>query len=134
MASNPKLNVTVANSMLTVLTALLNNGFIKFYDGAQPVSASTGVTTQNLLATMTFQASAFNAPSGGSAVANAINPVSIVYTSTCTWARLYQSDGVTVVCDLGVGLSGSDINFSTVSFVSGVNVVLNSLTLTQSPT
>ena len=51
-------------------------------------------------------------------------------TGTATWARLLTSANV-AVADMNVGTSGSDINFDSVSFVSGGNVAVTSLTITE---
>lgn len=52
-------------------------------------------------------------------------------TGTATWARLLKSDGTTIVLDMDVGTSGSDINFNSVSFVTGGNVAVTSWTITD---
>jgi hypothetical protein len=54
-------------------------------------------------------------------------------TDTATWARIADSNGTTIM-DVTVGTSGDDINFNTVSFVTGATVSITSLTYTQPKT
>jgi hypothetical protein len=105
----------------------LNSGTILFYSGTQP-AAGGAVTSQVLLATLTFGATAFGASSAGVATANAITGASAVATNTVTWFRCLKSDATTIVFDGSVGTSGCDINFATTSIVSGAAVSVSALT------
>lgn len=113
------------------VTALANTGTIKIYTASRPASPDTAITSQTLLATLTFNSTAFGAASNGAAAANAITSGAAVATGTAAWARLFKSDGTTVIGDCDVGTSGADLNFPTVSFVSGATVSCSALTLTQ---
>jgi hypothetical protein len=86
MAHNPKLTNLGANSAADAVTALANSGFIKVYDGAQPATADTAITTQVLLATLTFGATAFGSAVAGVATANSITSDSAAdATGTAAW-------------------------------------------------
>lgn len=133
MALNPKRTNTAANAACDAMAALANSGRLKIYDGAQPATADTAVTTQNVLADLTMNATAFGASVAGVATANAITSDSSAdATGTATWFRLLQSNGSTVICDGSVGTSGADLNLNTVSIVTGAAVAVTAFTLTES--
>lgn len=123
----------IRNADIDTRGALLDNGYLKLYDGSRPGSADTSVTTQNLIVILRFNATAFAAASGGSATANAITSGVSTYSpsTTATWARLLQSDDSTVVCDINVSTTGSDLNLANtlIPFNSTVNVT--SMTLSE---
>jgi hypothetical protein len=133
MAHNPKLTNLGANTAADAVTALANSGFIKVYDGAQPATADTAITTQVLLATLTFGATAFGSAVAGVATANSITSDSAAdATGTAAWFRVYKTDGTTAIFDGSVGTSGADLNFGTVAFVTNAIIEVTSFTYTQS--
>lgn len=112
----------------------LDSGTIKFYTGTIPTDADTAVGAQTLLATLTLNAAAFPAASNGVLTAAAItSDTSADATGTATWARIATSVGTTKM-DVTVGTSGEDINFNTNSFVTGAEIAITSLTITQPKT
>lgn len=131
MAHNVHVSATARNAMLDAIAALMNTGTIKFYDGTQPANAGVAVSTQNLLCTLTYGATAYAAASGGSATANAITPGVIAANGTASWARIVQSNGTTVVMDCTVDVTGNtpDIVVPTTSFAIGVTVTMSSNTI-----
>lgn len=132
MARNAQLSNVTANAAADAVTALLNNGFIRIYNGTQPANANTAITSQTLLATLTFGATAFGAASAGVATANAITQDSAAdATGTATWFRAVKSDGTTVVFDGSVGTTGCDLNLSTTAIVQNAAVSISSFTYTQ---
>jgi hypothetical protein len=132
MANNPKTAVAERNAALDASNAHLNNGYLEIYDGTQPTDADTAITTQNLLATCRFGATAFPAASGGSAAANAItSDPDAVRSGTPAWFRCYRSDGTTVVCDGSVGTSNADLILPTATIVQHGVVGVTSFTRSQ---
>jgi hypothetical protein len=108
MALTPKLSNAAANAGADAICALLNNGFLDIYDGSQPATADTAVSTQTKLARLTFGATAFGASSAGVASASAIGADSSAdATGTAAWFRALKSDGTTVVFDGSVGTSAA---------------------------
>jgi hypothetical protein len=105
----------------------LNSGLIKIYTGSQP--ALDGSITGTLLATMTLNATAFGASSGGTATANSITSGTAGNTGTAGYFALETSGG-TVVGTGVCGTSGQDLNLNTLSIVSGATVSCSSLTIT----
>lgn len=133
MANAPSLSNTAANAAANGVTALCNSGYLRIYDGTKPASADTAITTQTLLAELTFGSTSFSAASGATATANAITADSSANASgTATWFRVVKSDGTTVVFDGTVGTSGADLNLNSTSISAGASVSVTSFTYTQS--
>lgn len=118
------------NEALDAIRDDFNSGFLRIYSGTRPTDADTALSGNTLLAELTFSATAFPAASGGVLTANAITQDSSAdATGTASFARLFASNGTTVVCDLSVGTSGAEINFATLSFVALLVVQVTSLTI-----
>lgn len=133
MANNPKISSTAVNAQADALSDLLDNGYLRIYDGTQPANANTAISTQVLLAELRFNATAAPAASGGTLTMNAITQDSSANnTGTATWFRALKSDGSTVVFDGSVGTSGCDINLGSTSITSGSSVGVTSMTFTVS--
>lgn len=131
MANNLNLSNTAANAEANALAALANNGYIRIYDGTQPATADTAISTQVLLAELRFSATAFPSAVGGVLTANAITAdTSANATGTAAWFRVLQSDGTTVLWDGTVGTTGCDMNLNSVGISIGANVSITSLTHT----
>ncbi len=131
MANNFKRTNLAASTEADAVCALLNNGYLRIYDGTQAATADTAVGAQTLLAELRFNATAFGAASNGVATANAITQDSSANaTGTASWFRALKSDGTTAVFDGSVGTSGCDLNLNTVSIVSGAAVAVSSFTYT----
>jgi hypothetical protein len=138
VAADPRLSNAAASAAADAVVDLIDAGAgagtIKIYDGTIPTNANTAIGSQVLLATLTFSDPAFGAASNGVATASAITSDSSAdATGTASWARIADSNGNTVM-DVTVGTSGEDINFNTVSFVSGATIAISSLTYTQPKT
>lgn len=121
------------NTMIDSWTALLNGGSIRIYDGTRPATPETAVSTQVLLAELTFNATAFAAASSASATANAITAdTSANATGTASWARVLTSGG-TAVGDLTVTATGGggDMQFPNPSIVASAQVSLTSFTVSM---
>ena len=135
MANNPLVYDASTEAMINAFTALLNNGTLQVYSGSQP--AVDGGLSGTLLATLTFGATAFaNAVasgSGGSAAANTITSGNAGNTNTAGYFALVTSGSATVGTG-SVGTSGADLNFNTLSIVSGAVVACTSFTVTQAQT
>lgn len=131
MANNLKTSIVSRNAELDALAALANSGPIRIYDGSQPSTPETAVSTQTLLATCTFGATAFGSASSGVITANAITQDSAIdATGTAAWFRVLKSDGTTVLWDGSVGTSSADMILATVSLVANAILQISSLTYT----
>ena len=132
MALNPKFTNLCVNTKVDARAALLNSGFLDVYDGTQPATGDTAITSQVKLARLTFGNPAFGAGVAGVATANAITPDSDAdATSTATWFRALKSDG-SAVEDGSVGTSGCNLNLNAVAIVQHAAVSVTSMTLTES--
>lgn len=132
MSLAPKLANVAANAAADAVTALLNSGKLRIYDGTQPATGDTAITTQNQLAELTFNATAFGAAVAGVATANAItSDTDADATGTATWFRAFKSDGTTAVYDGSVGTSGCNLNLNSAAIQQHAQVSVSSLTYTQ---
>jgi hypothetical protein len=117
MSNVANLSDVAANAEASALAALLNNGIIAIYAGVQPVTCNTPLSGNTLLAELLFGTPAFQAPVGGVLTANPITSVLAVASGTATFARLYESDGLTAVMDVQVGASGAGISLANTAVV-----------------
>lgn len=128
------MNVSRAASTagLNAINALANGGSLVLLSGSMPATPLTALSGNTTLATFAFAATAFGAPtfSGGYMVATAafvaasVNPVA---SGTAGFGRIYQSDGTTVVADVTVGTSGTDLIIGSTTITTGVPVTASSL-------
>jgi hypothetical protein len=126
MALNTQISDATVNAQANAMAALCNSGFIKLYDGTMPASADTALSGNTLGATLTFGATAFQTAVSGTLVANAVTPGTAVASITPTFARVYRSDGITVVMDLSCGSSGANITIG--AFTAGTSISVASFT------
>jgi len=130
MALNPKYANTTVNAEADALARLLDSGYLRIYDGTQPATADTAITTQVLLAELRFNATSAPAAAAGLLTFNAFTQdLSANNTGTATWARALKSDGTTVVMDGSVGTSAADYIINATAIAAGAEVDANSLTL-----
>lgn len=123
---------TLRNSRLDAITAAVDGGagagLLRIYDGARPASGGAATT---LLATLTFSDPSFGAASSGTLTASAITQDSSAdATGTATWFRVVTSAG-TFIIDGSVGASGSDLNLTTTSIITGQPVSISSFVITE---
>ena len=129
MPLNTQLANATVNGQGDDLSARLNSGFLRIYDGTQPATADTAITTQVLLAELTFSATAAPATSNGLITFNAIgSDTSADATGTASWFRCFASNGTTVVMDGSVGTATSNLVLNSTSIVSGGTVSVSAFT------
>ena len=102
---------------------------LPFNLGNRP-STGASITSQTLLATVTFSGSLGSVSSG---VITLGDPTAVlpVANGTTTWARLLRSDGTTFVADFDVGTSGSDINIGSTSLTTAIYLDISGGTITE---
>lgn len=118
---------TLCDAFVDAIDAGTGAGIIRIYDNSTP---------RVLLAQLTFSDPAFGASSSGTATASAITADSSAdATGTATEFEVATTnDGSTPLTTLfngSVGTSGADINFNTVSFTTGDNISISSMTVTM---
>ena len=126
MTLNTQIADATVNAQANALAALCNSGLIKIYDGAQPATADTAIASNTLGVTLTFGATAFPSAVSGLLTANAITSGTAVAAITPTWARVFKSDGTTVVMDVSAGASGCNLTIG--PFTAGTVVSATSFT------
>jgi len=127
MANNLKLSNEAVNAEADAFSVLLDNGYLRIYDGTQPATANTAIGSQVLLAELRFNADAAPIAVNGVLAFNAITQDSSANnTGTASWFRALKSDGSTVLFDGTVGVSGCDINIATTAIVAGAIVGVTS--------
>ena len=108
MSTTAQYTVAVRNLRLDQTWDQCNSGFLRIYSGTKPATADTALSGNTLLAEMTFAATAFGASASGTKTANAIGAAADApATGTATFFRAFKSDGVTVVAQGDVGVTGS---------------------------
>ena len=118
------------NSVADTEGDLLNSGSIQIRTGAQPTNVDDAASG-TLLATLTFAATAFGAPSTGVVTAGAIgSDTNADASGTAGHARLLTS-GAAIHSDATCGQGSGDFNFDNSSIVAGGTVAVSALTLTE---
>lgn len=129
MALNTQMADATVNAQADALSDLLDNGYLRIYDGTQAATADTAIGAQVLLAELRFNATAAPAASGGVLTMNAITSDSSANaTGTASWFRCLKSDGSTVVMDGSVGTSSANLILATTSIVAAQVVSCSSFT------
>jgi len=132
------LSTAARNAAVNSVVSLIDGGasdpgVINIYDGTMPATPATAVSTQVLLATLTFSDPSFltGSTANGAVAADEITPDSdAAATGTATWARILDGDDA-VVMDVDVGLSDATLILNTTSVVAGGTVSIASATFTM---
>jgi hypothetical protein len=131
MALNLKISNTAANAEADALARLLDNGYLRIFDGAQATDANTALGAQVLLAELRFNATSAPAATAGVLTFNAItSDTSADATGTATWYRALKSDGTTVVMDGSVGTATANLVLNSVAIQANAQVSVTSMTYT----
>jgi len=131
MALNTQLTNTAVNAEADALARLLDTGYLRLYDGTQPATGDTAISTQVLLAELRFNATSAPAASAGVLTFNSITADSDANASgTATWFRAFKSDGTTAVLDGSVGTSSANLVLNSASIVIHAAVSVSSFTHT----
>ncbi len=128
MSKNPSLAQISVDAQNDAISLLLDAGFIDLFDGTQPASSDTPITTQNLLSSHSFSSPAFNPSVGGIATANSVGSSVILLNGIVTWFRAYKSDHLTAVQDGSVDTIDADLIVSTTVFVAGQAANITAMT------
>ena len=118
------------NARLDAITTFAGaSGKLRIYSGSRP---ATGGAITTLLAELTCNATFAPAAAAGVLTLNAITQDSSAdATGTATWARIFKSDGTTIVLDCSVGTAAADIILNTTSIVAAAAVACTSATITE---
>ena len=80
------------NAEANALNAEVNGGKLQIYDGTQPATADTAVTTQNKLAEFTLANPCYGAAVSGVLTANLPANTTGLFDSIATWYRILKAD------------------------------------------
>lgn len=131
MALTPKFSDEAVNIQADALATALDSGILRIYDGSQPATVDTAISTQNVLAELTLGSPAFGSAAAGVITAEAITGDSSAdATGTAAWYRAFKSDGTSAMHDGSVGTSGANLNFNSVAFVALAPVNVTSFAIT----
>jgi hypothetical protein len=132
MAHNVKYSTALKNARLDQVASKIGaSGLLRLYDGAQPASPDSAVTSQVTLAEFTCDSASFaGAASGGVLTANAISGADAIASGTASWFRLCKADGTAAV-DGTVGTSGTDCIIDSTVITAGQPLSVISLTITS---
>lgn len=129
----------VAQGMLngTTLSAAIDAGtaaVIEIYNGTPPADADAS-EANTLLASLTCSGTAFSGysdanPGGRATFAAITSDSSADATGTATHARIKTQTGGTVIGQMTVGTSGTEVILNTASITSGSTVSITSATIT----
>ncbi len=127
------MNLSMArrNAIVNFEAPQYNSAIVRMYTLPKPANADTAVSTQTMICQGTMAATAFQAASGGAALANAVTMSPAVAAGDIGWMRIFDSTGTNVLSDFQVGLVGSlkDVEVSRLDMRVGEPVLVNSFTL-----
>jgi len=131
VANNLKMANAAVNAEADALSDLLDNGYLRIYDGSQPATADTAIGGQVLLAELRFAN-----PASGAAVAGVLTMSALTSdtannaTGTASWYRALKSDGTTPVMDGSVGTAAADLILNSVALQINAQTDVTSFTHT----
>jgi hypothetical protein len=131
MAHVVSIKDTTANAMLDAITTAIGaSGKLRIYDGTQPATADTALSSNNLLADLALSATFAVGAASGLLTASTITADSAAdLTGTASFFSLLTSAAVRIV-DGTVGVGGTfDLDINTVSIVQNANVAVTALTI-----
>lgn len=130
MAKNTQLSNESVNAEADAIARLLDNGYLRIYDGAQPATANTAVSTQNLLAELRFAATSAPAAAAGVLTFSTIAAVVAAATGTAAWFRALKSDGTSAVFDGTVGTATANMILAALAIQANAQVSVSNFTYT----
>jgi hypothetical protein len=119
------------NAKADAVAALLDNGFLRIYDGSRPATPDDPVTTQTLLAELRFGSPAFGPAVEGTITATPIASATAGATGTATWYRALKADGTSAVHDGEVGTEDADLEMDNTLIPSNITVRVPELAHTE---
>jgi hypothetical protein len=128
-----RLSHPAANAAADAVCSQLGSGFLRIYDGTRPASANSPITSQTLLAELTFGTPAFSGAVDGIALATPITPTTALATGTASWFRAVTSGGTTLF-DGTVGTSDSNLELNSVAIVATGPIAVASFSYQQAET
>ena len=132
MAKNTQMSNLAVNTEADALAVLANGGKLCIYDGVQPTTGNTNITTQILLGRVTMGNPAFAAAVNGVLTANTMTGDVALNEGVAAWFRLFRSDGVTALWDGSVGTSDANLIMPSLVILADYQVGVATFTHTVS--
>lgn len=123
-------NFAASEGIDAAIGDLLDNGYIRIYNGTIPGTVDTAVSSQTMLVEARWASAAFASAVNGSCITSTINSASAAATGNATWFRLLRNVGTTAIADGSVGTAGADMNLNSVSITANVLVTFNAAIFT----
>ena len=126
----PGLKNNVLAPIIAAIDAGSGPGLINIYSGTMPATVETAITTQTLLATLTFSDPCGTITDGVLTMDAITQDVSADATGMAAWARITDSDG-NVVMDINASATGGSgaLQMNTTSIVAGGPVLITSFVI-----
>lgn len=132
MPSSLRLSLSAASAAADVVTARLNGGALRIYDGVQPATPDASPASARLLAECGFADPAFAPARGGLAVAHPLAVPRAVGTGAPAWFRAVRRDGRAVLDgSVGPERSGADLELSVATIQLGAEIAITDMSYTQ---
>lgn len=125
------------NNVLAPISAAIDAGsgpgLIKIYSGTMPATVTTALTSQVLLATLTFADPCGTITDGVLTMDAITQDASADATGIAAWARITDSNG-NIVMDINVSTTGGSgaLQMNTTSIVAGGPVLITSFVISVS--
>lgn len=117
------------NARLDAITTYVGNGGkLVIYAGTRP---ATGGAAGTILSTHTMGSPFAAASAGGILTVTLPADVNASASGTAGWARLFKSDGVTIVMDATVSTAGTEVVINSTTLTAGVPVSITAFTATE---
>jgi len=118
MSSNTQVSTSCVNLQADLISSRLVSGYLDMYDGSQPATADTAITTQQLIATLRFSGSTPPSATNGTVILDLIPDIAL-QDGTVTWYRCYESNHTSVVMDGNIGTVDENMVLSMTTVLSG---------------
>ncbi len=126
-----KRSIHARNAEANAVCALLNGGRLEIYSGRQPASPDDSVTTQRLLAKLTFADPAFREARKGTVQSEPLGEGRVLAEGKATWFRCVRVSGA-VVLDGSIGTKDANLVLDRVELRAGM--ILEQVALSYSAT
>jgi hypothetical protein len=131
---NARLNVfeTITSELTPTTSGTATAPILRIYDGTVPAKATSALSGNNVLASITLPTDFMAAASGGSSSKSGTwTDASADATGTATFFRIWNNGLTTAHIQGTVGTSGTDMIVNSTSFVAGNSFTVNTFTLTD---
>lgn len=128
--------VAACDAVTTLADAAATAGKLFIFNGIEPANIGDSITTQISLVEFELGDPVFGAATdetdGGTAIANAVAPVSAIATGTATWFRLMDGNDMAILQgSVSAPLGGGDLTISSAEIITGIEVSVVSLSYVQ---